>query len=195
MPAGGLFVRRMPSTESAMADRAKSKRKMSQLEPVTISLEGCHVKGTLGLGLDIHNLISDVEPGSVRRALHTKNRRCAALGSPSAPRGPSHVPSVQPAAANGVRVGDKLLSIDGHDIAGRRVRDVFAASIAAGEFPAARHELVLQRLSVSAEEHEQMEEMARVEWMKCHTPARARLLQPLASATPRRSCDSVPQSP
>ena len=48
--------------------------------------------------------------------------------------------------------------------------------------------------STSAEEHEQMEEMARVEWMKCHTPARARLLQPPCLCHPLR-CDSVPQSP
>ena len=41
---------------------------------------------------------------------------------------------VQPAATKGVRLGDKLLSIDGHSLGGRRIRDVFAEDIAAGQW-------------------------------------------------------------
>ena len=58
---------------------------------------------------------------------------------------PSLVAPTQPAEAKGVQVGDLVLTIDGHSLAGQRIRDVFAERIAAGQWPAARHVLVLLR--------------------------------------------------
>jgi hypothetical protein len=65
------------------------------------------------------------------------------------PRTRLALPRTQPAEAEGVKLGDRLLSIDGHSLAGKRIRDVFAERIAAGEWPAARHELVLLRVGAA----------------------------------------------
>ena len=113
---------------------------------ISVTIEGVLEHGGLGLGLDSDNLISEVEPSSV---CHPPPEPRMNTFAPSPPR-PSHPHArlrsrVQPASAKDVRLGDRLLSIDGHSLAGRRIRDVFAEDIAAGQWPAARHELVLQR--------------------------------------------------
>lgn len=50
-----------------------------------------------------------------------------------------------------MQLGDRDESVDGHELAGRRIYEVFHARIRAGKWPTERHVLALRRPLVPAE--------------------------------------------